>query len=172
MQIGESSMPPITVRPAAAADLPVIGRLGALLVKTHHDFDSERFIAPTPATPQGYANYLGTQLKEDRVILLVAEREGAVVGYVYAGLEGMDYMALRGPAGAIYDVVVDPGHRHEGAGRLLLEAAIKALKEKGAPQVVLSTAALNEEAQRLFAKAGFRPTMIEMTRGLGGGNRK
>ncbi|HEV2290626.1 MAG TPA: N-acetyltransferase [Gemmatimonadales bacterium] len=159
----------ITIRPALPADLPAIGRLGALLVQTHHDFDAARFIAPTPATPQGYANYLGTQLTEDRVIILAAEREGAVAGYVYAGLEGMDYMALRGPAGAIYDVVVDPASRRQRVGRQLLDAAIERLKGMGAPQVVLSTAAKNEEAQRLFAKAGFRPTMIEMTKGLGGG---
>jgi RimJ/RimL family protein N-acetyltransferase len=34
--------------------------------------------------------------------------------------------------------------------------------------VVLSTAVRNEAAQRLFARAGFRPTMIEMTRELDG----
>lgn len=155
-----------TIRPALPTDLPAIGRLGALLVKTHHDFDPERFIAPMPGTPQGYANYLGTQLKEERVIVLVAEREGAVVGYVYAGLEGMDYMALRGPAGAIYDVVVDPAARRQGVGRQLLDKAVENLKEKGAPQIVLSTAAKNDEAQQLFAKAGFRATMIEMTLSL------
>jgi hypothetical protein len=33
----------------------------------------------------------------------------------------------------------------------------------GAPQVVLHTADRNETAQRLFAAAGFRPTMLEMT---------
>lgn len=159
-------MAQITIRPALPADLPAIGRLGALLVQTHHDFDAARFIAPTTNTPQGYANFLGTQLKEERVIILAAEREGAVVGYLYAGLEGMDYMALRGPAGAIYDVVVDPAARRQGVGRLLLDAAIERLKEMGAPQVVLSTAEKNEEAQRLFAKAGFRATMIEMTRGV------
>ena len=159
----------VTIRQAVPADLPGIGRLGALLVKTHHDFDPARFMAPTPATPEGYANYLGTQLTEKRVIVLVAVREGAVVGYVYAGLEGMDYMALRGPAGAIYDVVVDPAARRQGVGKLLLDAAVERLKEMGAPQVVLSTAAKNEEAQRLFAKEGFRATMIEMTKGLGGG---
>ena len=165
----QTGVPQVTIRPARPADLPAIGRLGALLVKTHHDFDPARFIAPTPATPEGYANYLGTQLMEARVVILVAEQEGKVAGYVYAGLEGMDYMALRGPAGAIYDVVVDPTARRQGVGRLLLDTAVQRLKEMGAPQVILSTAAKNEEAQRLFAKAGFRATMIEMTRGLGGG---
>ena len=71
---------------------------------------------------------------------------------------------LRGPAGALYDVVVDPGHRGRGVGRLLLDAAIAALAERGAPRVLLSTAERNEPAQRLFARAGFRRTMIEMTR--------
>lgn len=161
--------PQITIRPALPADLPAIGRLGALLVQTHHDFDPARFIPATPATPRGYANYLGTQLKEARAVILVAVRVGAVVGYVYAGLEGMDYMALRGPAGAIYDVVVDPASRRQGVGRQLLDAAVKRITEMGAPQVVLSTAAKNNEAQHLFAKAGFRPTMIEMTRTVGDG---
>ena len=35
---------------------------------------------------------------------------------------------------------------------------------KGAPRVVLHTAALNEAAQRFFERLGFRRTMIEMTR--------
>lgn len=34
----------------------------------------------------------------------------------------------------------------------------------GARPFVLSTAARNESAQRLFARHGFRPTMLEMTR--------
>jgi hypothetical protein len=33
-----------------------------------------------------------------------------------------------------------------------------------APRVIRSTAARNAAAQRLFARAGFRPIMIEMTR--------
>jgi ribosomal protein S18 acetylase RimI-like enzyme len=89
-----------------------------------------------------------------------------VIGYTYAGVEGTDYMALRGPAGALYDIVVDPAHRKQGVGRMLLDATLEALKAKGAPRVVLSTAERNEPAQHLFERAGFRRTMIEMTREL------
>jgi ribosomal protein S18 acetylase RimI-like enzyme len=157
------------IRPAAAADLPAIGRLGALLVRTHHDFDPERFIAATPRTEHGYASFLGTQLEQPHVVVLVAERDGAVIGYTYAGVEGFDYMSLRGPAGVLYDIVVDPGHRGHGVGRMLLDATIAALAARGASQVVLSTAERNESAQRLFDRAGFRRTMIEMTRELDAG---
>src|SRR5439155_4746769 len=130
----------ITIRPASPADLPAIGRLGALLVREHHDFDPERFIAATPQTEHAYASFLGTQLDEPNVVVLVAERDGKVVGYTYAGMEGRDYMSLRGPAGVLYDIVVDPAHRQRGVGRMLLEATVAALEARGAPRLVLSTA--------------------------------
>ncbi len=160
------SLPAVLIRPAAPADLKAIGRLGALLVRTHHDFDPDRFIAATPQTEHGYGSFLGTQLDKPNIIILVAERDGGVIGYTYAGVEGNDYMSLRGPAGVLYDIVVDPAHRGQGVGRVLLDATLEALKAKGAPRVVLSTAERNEPAQRLFARSGFRRTMIEMTREL------
>ena len=155
------------VRPAQRADIPAIGRLGAQLVRLHHDFDPQRFIAATSGTEHGYASFLGTQLDDPDVIVLVAERDRQVLGYTYAGVEGVDYMSLRGPAGVLYDIVVDPAHRDQGIGRKLLDATLAALEGKGAPRVVLSTAERNETAHRLFEHAGFRRTMIEMTRELG-----
>jgi GNAT superfamily N-acetyltransferase len=115
----------------------------------HHDFDPERFIAAPPRTEDAYASFIGRQIGESSVVLLVAERDGEVLGYAYAGVEGPDYMSLRGPAGVLYDIVVDPNHRGHGVGRLLLEAILAALKARGAPRVVVSTAEQNEAAQRL-----------------------
>ena len=157
----------ILIRPATPADLPAIGRLGALLVRTHHDFDPRRFMPASPRTEQGYAAYVGTQLEQPSTIILVAERAGEVVGYAFAALEGHDYMSLRGPAGVLHDLVVAGEERGRGVGRALLEAAVAVLEQRGAPRVVLSTAERNEAAQRLFAHAGFRRTMIEMTREAG-----
>ena len=158
----------IAIRPATRADLPALGRLAALLVRTHHEFDPQRFIAATPRTANGYASWLGSQLRNPDVVVLVAERAGEVLGYTYAGVEGFDYVSLRGPAGVLHDIVVDPGQRGGGVGQRLLDATLAALAQRGAPRVVLSTAERNEAAQRLFARAGFRRTMIEMTRELGG----
>jgi ribosomal protein S18 acetylase RimI-like enzyme len=152
------------VRRATADDLSAIGRLGALLVRTHHDFDPERFMAPSPQTEQGYASFLGSQLPRKDVVLLVAEQRDEVIAYSYSGVEGRDYMSLRGPAGVLHDIVVDERHRGYGVGKALLDATLKALAERGVPQIVLLTAAPNEAARRLFARAGFRDTMVEMTR--------
>jgi len=99
---------PVTVRPAEPRDQAPLGRLGAMLVAEHHDFDPRRFIAPIPDLAERYGQFLLSQLARDGMLVLVAEREDEVVGYAYAGMEGNDYMALRGPAGVLYDLVVDP----------------------------------------------------------------
>jgi ribosomal protein S18 acetylase RimI-like enzyme len=154
------------IRSARPDDVPALGRLGALMVTTHHAFDPKRFIAAGPHTEEGYGSFLGQQLDEPNIVVLVAVDKSQVIGYTYAGIEGRDYMSLRGPAGVLYDIVVDPDHRRSGVGRALLDATVASLKVRGAPMVVLSTAERNEPAQRLFGSAGFRRTMIEMTREL------
>jgi ribosomal protein S18 acetylase RimI-like enzyme len=154
----------VVIRPATRADLPRLGRLGALLVDVHHAFDPKRFLATRDRTPVDYASFLIGQLDQADVVLLVAEEAGDVVGYVYASVEGYDYMALRGPAGVIQDIVVEPGSRGRGVGARLLESILRELRARGAQQVVLSTADKNASAQRLFERAGFRRTMVEMTR--------
>jgi ribosomal protein S18 acetylase RimI-like enzyme len=165
--------PEIVVRPATKADLPALGRLGAMLVRAHHQFDRQRFMAPEPGIEEGYAWFLGTQLTEPDVVILVAEPTATgepaagsepIAGYVYAGLEPMSWKELREPAGFIHDVVVDPAARGTGIGARLVDAAIAWLEGRGAPRTVLCTAENNPAAQRLFARLGFRRTMIEMTR--------
>lgn len=157
----------VTVRLARPDDERAMGRLGALLVIEHHEFDARRFIAPLPRLPERYGQFLVAQGEKPAMVVLVAERDGEVVGYAYAGMEGNDYMALRGPAGVLHDLVVDPAHRRQRIGSALLEAAIAALSELGAPRVLLFTAQMNHGAQAMFDRAGFRRTMIEMTRELG-----
>ena len=154
----------ITVRRAAPQDTAALGRLGALLMSVHYAYDAARFIAPGDGAEALYGGFLASQMDSGDAIVLVAEHTGVVLGYVYAALEGNDWLALRGPAGVIHDLIVDPTRRSAGVGRMLLKAALDALDELGAPRFVLFTATQNAAAQRLFAAAGFRATMIEMTR--------
>jgi GNAT superfamily N-acetyltransferase len=156
----------VVIRPAKKSDLPTLGKLGALLLRTHYAYDSARFMTPPAKSEEGYAWFLGTQLAEPDVVVLVAERNGHVVGYVYAGLEPESWKELRGAAGFIHDVVVDERARRTGVATALIEAANAWLRDHRAPRVMLWTAEQNDGAQRFFGRLGFRRTMIEMTREL------
>jgi len=156
----------VVIRRAAREDIPALGRLGALLLRTHHDFDPQRFMAPQPETEEGYGWFLGTQLRDPESAVFVAQRGEDVIGYVYAGLEPQSWKELREACGFVHDVVVDPDARRRGAASALIKAAMDWLRDRGAPRVVLWTAERNDAAQHLFARLGFRRTMIEMTREL------
>src|SRR5919106_1657985 len=167
---GEGATPTVAdeflIRKAVIADLPALGRLGALLLRTHYEFDPQRFIAPGDDSEEGYAWFLGTQLRRTDVAIFVAERGGEVLGYVYTAVEPHSWKELRDEAGFIHDIVVDERGRRSGMASALMGHAIEWLRERGMPRVVLGTADRNQAAQRLFSALGFRRTMIEMTREL------
>jgi len=156
-----------TIRPATSGDLAALGRLGASLMRAHYEFDADRFMRPQRGVEQGYGSFLGSQLNDPDSIVLVAEHDGEVVGYVYAAVEPPSWKELRDRAGYIHDVLVAEGHRRSGIAEALMNAAIAWLRTRDVPRVVLGTASQNETAQRLFRRLGFRPTMIEMTKELG-----
>ena len=158
------SEPAIAIRRATERDAPALGRLGAALMRVDHDFDRERFLAPGKNPEAGYGRFLVSQLPNDDTVVFVAERDGEIVGYVYAAIEPRSWKELRDVAGFVHDVLVVESARGTGTGERLVEAAAEWLVTRGVPRVMLWTAEKNVPAQRLFARLGFRRTMIEMTR--------
>jgi GNAT superfamily N-acetyltransferase len=154
------------IRRATAADLPALGRLGATLMRVHHEFDQDRFMRPGGDPEAGYAAFLATELDDPDGLILVAERDGAVVGYLYAAIEPHSWKELRESAGFIHDILVEQGNRRAGLAEALIDGAIEWLRGRGVPRVLLWTAAPNTGAQRLFERKGFRTTMLEMTKEL------
>lgn len=152
----------IEVRPATPGDEPALGRFGAALMRQHHAADPKRFLL-TERPETGYGRFLVSELGDPDSLVLVAERSGEVVGYLYAGLEPLSWKDLRGPCGYIHDVYVDQSVRHQGVGADLVRAAIEWGRSRGMTQFALSSEWNNEAAQRLFARLGFRRTMVEMT---------
>ena len=152
----------IRVRTATPSDQDALGRYGAALLHQHHAADPKRFIG-VEHPEEGYGRFLVSQIGNPNSLVMVAEQDGAVVGYVYADIELTNWMELRGPCGVVQDIYVDDAARHLGAGRALMNAAVAWVRSKGRTQVVLLTKTRNEHAQHLFTALGFRPTMIEMT---------
>ncbi len=91
-------------------------------------------------------SFMGTLLEDSDKAILVVDDNRDVTGYAYAAVEGYDYMALRGPAGVLHDIIVDLEHRGRGVGRLLLNATFEFFRSRDVPRVMLSTAERNEAA--------------------------
>ena len=153
----------IEVRPAKKDDLERVSKLAGELVRMHHATDPDRFLM-MPNVEKGYGWWLARQLENQDAVVLVATREGAIVGYSYGTKEERDWNNLVGEHGWIHDVYVDANERRSGAGRMLVMEMIGRLEALGARPILLATMVGNEAAQRLFAACGFRKTMVEMTR--------
>jgi ribosomal protein S18 acetylase RimI-like enzyme len=146
-------------------DLPAVGKLAGALVRLHHATDPKRFLL-VESVETGYARFFASELGDDHVVLLCAvdTSTSAVVGYAYGRVESRDWNLLLDAHGALHDVYVSEGARGHGVGEKLVREMCRALEAKGALRVILSTMESNASAQTLFAKLGFRKTMIEMTR--------
>jgi siroheme synthase-like protein len=160
-----AAAPEFSIAAATAADVPEMARMAASLVRQHYDFDAQRFML-VDEVEKGYAWWFGKCLGDARSVMLVAKREGRAVGYTYGVLEERDWNQLLDEHGAIHDVWVEAEARKGGVARALVTEACARLKAMGAPRVVLHTASKNTRAQAFFASAGFRATMVEMTREL------
>lgn len=163
-----ATSPPFLVREATEADLPALARLGARLARMHHRMDPRRFFV-VEGMEKGYAWWLGKERENRKAVVLAAVRPGRggrerVVGYAYGRIEPRDWNSLRERCGVGIDLMVEPRARGAGVGAALVEALVRGLARRGAPRVVIQVAARNLDAQAVFARLGFRPTMMEMTR--------
>jgi hypothetical protein len=52
----------VEIRKAERRDLEALGRLGAMLLRTHYAFDRQRFLAPGEGAEQSYSSFLGRML--------------------------------------------------------------------------------------------------------------
>ncbi|MBE6986307.1 MAG: ribosomal-protein-alanine N-acetyltransferase [Ruminococcaceae bacterium] len=92
-------------------------------------------------------NSIASELENPLALWLVAEKNGAVVGYVGSQtvMDETDMM----------NIAVHPDHRRQGIAEALIEALIAVLKRKGSYCLTLEVRASNENARRLYEKLGF-----------------
>jgi GNAT superfamily N-acetyltransferase len=85
-------------------------------------------------------------------VRFVAESGSAVVGTVSCGDGESTGVA------ALTAMWVDPGFRRQGIGALLVQRVIEWARETGYSQLVLWVVDGNDDAERLYARHGFRRT--------------
>jgi GNAT superfamily N-acetyltransferase len=145
-------VPALTVRRAELADLPAVVRLFA--IPDEGNLKDEDPSSPLPAC---YAEALASIAADPRNMLLVAEREGAVIGAFHLTI--IQYVAYRGGRVAqIENVIVEPAARRLGVGALMMAWAIDEARRQGCFRVQLTSNKARTRAHRFYERLGFTAT--------------
>jgi dTDP-4-amino-4,6-dideoxy-D-galactose acyltransferase len=149
----QPARPSVPLKVASGADLE------PLLPLARQSFRDTRFYAdpgfPGERVDQLYAEWI--RASDDGPMgdaVLVAERDGSMAGAI---------TCVRGEeAGEIGLIMVDPSARGLGVGSDLVAGALEWLHEAGSPRVEVQTQARNVGAQRLYQRAGFLTSQVDI----------
>ena len=124
----------MTIRPAREADLPVLGGLW------------ERFTEEATFTPYPPARFDPSFVRDHHA--LVAERDGEIVGTVFANVGNPAF-------GYVFGLYVTPEVRRQGVATRLLAQTAHDLHERGLRHIVLDVDTPNDDARALYRRLGF-----------------
>ena len=97
-------------------------------------------------------------LGEPDAFLLVAEEDGAAIGYALVSFHDRDDSHTTGERFAeLQSLVTARDRRGEGLGTALLHEVYRQVRARGVEEMVIGVLATNERAQRLYEREGFRP---------------
>lgn len=138
----------MTIRRATRDDVDAVRRIAERSWRTDYPEILTRETAEEGVAEWYAPDRIAAELDDDRTLVLVAEREGTVVGFAHAAWndDGEGYV-LR--------TYVDPDRRREGAGRELLEAACDALRERGVERINATVLAENDPGNAFYRGFGF-----------------
>jgi len=138
----------MSVRQATGDDVEAVQQLAERSWTTDYPEILTRETAEEAVTEWYAPERIAAELEDDRTLVLVAEREGRVVGFAHATWndDGEGYV-LR--------TYVDPDRRREGVGRELLEATCRALRERGVDRINAMVLAANDPGNAFYERFGF-----------------
>ena len=158
----------------SAAD---IAALEPLWVAVHHQHAASMpelgpYVSDAQTWEQQRAIYEELFAKSDTVLLL-AHVDDALVGYAVGHVVPVretwiyDTWETGERIGELEAIGVLPGHRGQGIGSALLDAVDREFEALGVDDVILGVLPGNTDAMRLYARRGFTPTWLYMSRFAG-----
>ena len=119
-----------------------------------------------PDAERRFLRWVGEVGEDPRTTLLVAEEQGQIIGFVYAVIERDLPIYLHEEVAVIREWWVEPAFRRRGAGKALINLAVKEMAAIGVCQLRVRTAAGDADARALLGSCGFRVGACEMVKDL------
>jgi len=138
----------MTVRLATPDDVTAINQVATAAWETDYPLLTQETVED--GVGDWYApEQIESELVESQTLLLVAEREGRVVGFAHATWHETDRV------GYILRLYVHPDYRREGIGRSLLEQTCKELFEHDIHRINAMVLSANEPGAEFYEGFGF-----------------
>ena len=145
-------MSDVVIRPASSWDLPAVIALWRQLQDINASFDAR--LALNEGAADWFIGYLGDQLDNPNMVVLVAEREKIIVGYTFGQIMRRPTLAS-GDCGYVADVCVRDGWRGRGIGRQLYERLRAWFLANGITAVEVQVVRANPASQAFWRKMGY-----------------
>jgi GNAT superfamily N-acetyltransferase len=158
----------LAIRPATPADRAALDEQELGLNLFENDLVGDRNI--TAAGGIAAMDRLHQRAEDSRGVVLVAERDGAVIAHLVLTFERFGPFVreeLRDYA-LVADLFVRQAHRGQGIGRALIAEAERRAVARGMPRIMLGVVHGNHAAERSYRRQGFRDYAIELVKDLPG----
>ena len=155
----------ITVRTGNAGDMHSVFPMVFRELKERAAVDPGYF-ALRPDAPARFRQWVGPALEDPRHVLVVAEDEGAIVGFLVATVEQDLPVFVHDEYAVVRILWVDAPQRGKGVAGRMLDLAARECKSSGLRQLRASAAVSREIEKHVLKKAGFRAAGITFLRDL------
>lgn len=113
---------------------------------------------------RGLRDYISGAIKNPDQLLLVAETDGEIVGYILTAIEEAPFYSSEKLIGVVADAAVEKKYRRQGILTVLFKDALKWLGGVGINYVELSVDARNSSAVSVWRKLGFKDYKLRLRR--------
>ncbi len=145
-------MSDILIRPALPPDLPAVIALWRELQDINASYDAR--LALNEGAADWFIGYLGNQLDNPNMVVLVAEYEKTIVGYTFGQIMRRPTLAS-GDCGYVADVCVRDGWRGRGIGRQLYERLRSWFLANSITAIEVQVVRANPASQAFWRKMGY-----------------
>lgn len=133
------------------------------MAQQHHAYDSQWWGWSEDAVEVWKRGFF---LDKPDEVQLIAQQGQKIVGFIRGKLQANPPILVSRLRGLIWDVYVLPRCRQLGIEAALTEGIMEEFRRRGAQEVTIPVANVNEPAMAIYEGLGFRPVVITMYRTL------
>jgi ribosomal protein S18 acetylase RimI-like enzyme len=143
-----------TIRKGRTGDVERLVELWKELIDHHRDFDRgySNFV---PDVEEVQAKFYGKVIRSRRSVMLVAEDDGAIVGFLFGSIASRPPVFKIQKHAFIGDLLVSRKYRRKGIGKMLVDGFESWGKEREAKFMTIAVYPENREGMAFWEEIGF-----------------